>query len=253
MKGLFITGIDTAVGKTRVAVAIVTALREAGVQVGAYKPVCSGAVETVSGESQWDDVEQLYTALEGRFSRDQICPQRFSAAVAPPEAARREGRTVNEALLRDGLSAWESVADFLVIEGAGGLLCPLSDRLTMADFAQEAGFPLVVVVANRLGCLNHTLLTLECARNRGLEVAAVILNHPAETAISGGLEDLSLTTNAESLAVAVERYGLPVPLLTLNWNASWIAFGDREFSGRDWYHWRESSLSTGFSISPRSH
>lgn len=195
LQGIFITGTDTAVGKTWVASRMVQSLRTQGARVGAYKPVCSGASLRDASEPVWDDVEALSAALDHRFPRSRICPQCFTAPLAPPVAAANEGRQVDRRLLRTGADWWRAQVDFLVIEGVGGLLSPVSDRETVADLASDLGFPLLVVAADRLGMINQTLLTLEAARARGLQVGGVILNHPSLVA-----DDPSTQTNATWLA-----------------------------------------------------
>lgn len=200
MQGLLITGTDTGVGKTSVACGIVRSLREAGVRVGAYKPVCSGAEVDADGTQRWPDVEALAAALGGDVPPERICPQQFAAPLAPTAAARLERRRIDETLLMSGIDAWRGDADLLVIEGVGGLLCPLTDAGTVADFAQRVGVPLIVVAALRLGVINHTLLTLEVARSRGLHVAGLILNEVGPDAGS----------NASSIAEISERAGTAV-------------------------------------------
>ena len=174
--GLFITGTDTDVGKTYVTCRLAERLRAAGRTVGVYKPTCSGA-ETFHGDSVWADVEALRSAAELRTADDDlICPQRFGAPLAPPVAAAREGRTVDAALLTAGARAWAGRCDVLLVEGAGGLLCPLAEGVTVADVAADLGYPLLIVARAGLGTVNHTLLTLEVAASRGLAVAGVVLN-----------------------------------------------------------------------------
>jgi len=178
---LFITGTDTGVGKTYVACRLARELRRSGLAVGAYKPVCSGAVPQAS-PPKWDDVERLFEALDRRFPREQICPQTFLAPVAPPAAARLEDRLIDEALLVQGADRWNGDVDVVLIEGAGGWLSPVSQNFTVADLAVRLSAPVLVVAANRLGVINHTLLTVESIRSRGLPVAGVILNETAEPA-----------------------------------------------------------------------
>ncbi|MGQ0633759.1 MAG: dethiobiotin synthase [Planctomycetaceae bacterium] len=198
MRGLFITATDTGVGKTHLSTAIVRRLRQLGVRVGAYKPAASGAEEGPCGP-QWADVERLYAALDGEFPRERICPQRFSAALAPPVAARHEGRRVDCARLREGACWWRDRADLLVVEGVGGFLSPLSETETNADLACDLRFPLLVVARRTLGTINHTLLTLEAAARRGLVVAGVILNEAQPPAD----DDLSVESNAAELACRI--------------------------------------------------
>lgn len=193
--GIFVTGTDTGVGKTYVVTRMADALRAAGRRVGAYKPVCSGATISRSGDPVWDDVEALAASLGHEYPRARLCPQCFAAPLAPPVAAAAEGRQVDPDLLRCGALWWRDHAEILLVEGVGGLLSPVSDRDTVADLAVDLGFPLLVVAANRLGAINQTLLTLESAAARGLEVAGVILNHPAPVT-----DDCSTGTNAQWLA-----------------------------------------------------
>ena len=213
MHGLFITGTDTGVGKTYVTSAIARALGDAGLRVGAYKPVCSGVVAGPDGSARWDDVEALWTATAGQFPRDRIAPQCFPAPLAPPVAARKEGRRVDPDLLRTGVDWWREQVDLLLIEGAGGLLSPLSDGDTVADLAVDLGCPLLVVAADRLGMLNQTLLTVEAAERRGLRVAGVVINRvqPQRDASSdSNLAELERWCRAP--VVSVVEYGGAVVL-----------------------------------------
>lgn len=174
-QGLFVTGTDTGVGKTWLTVMIVRQLLQAGVNVGTYKPVCSGSQVVEEGE-QWEDVEALYAATEGRFPRQRIAPQCFTAPLAPPDAARSQGATVDERLIRSGFDWWQQQVQCVLVEGAGGLLCPLTDVHTMADLASWLELPLLIVARVGLGTINHTLLTVEVAERRGLKVAGIVLN-----------------------------------------------------------------------------
>ena len=174
MRGLFVTGTDTDVGKTWVAAMIARELVAAGVATGVSKPACSGAV--VDGDiRRWPDLDALATA-GGVSNIDPVCSQRFLAPLAPPVAARQEGRRVDLEAMKSSLLAWSAKADVVVVEGVGGLLCPLTDDETVADFAGWAGFPLIIVARLGLGTINHSLLTIEVARQRNLHVAGVILN-----------------------------------------------------------------------------
>lgn len=202
-RGLFITGTDTGVGKTAVAAGIVRLLRTDSACVGAYKPVASGSVTGPNGLC-WGDVEELHSALGGEYSREVICPQRFHAAVAPPIAARMEETVVNPDQLRAGALWWRDRVEVLVVEGAGGLLSPITETESNADLAIDLGFPLLVVSRLSLGTINHTLLTLEAARARGLPVAGILLNQ----AIPPDPADQSSETNPAELAMRTT-----VPLL----------------------------------------
>ncbi len=200
--GLFITGTDTGVGKTFVTTRIARELRAAGVRVGIYKPACSGAETNTDGEPTWEDVDAHFHSLGGQFSRERICPQCFHAPLAPPVAAAEEGKIVDAERLQSGADWWRGEVDVLLIEGAGGLLCPLTETTTIADFAVELGYPLLIVARLGLGTINHTLLTVEVAQSRGLSIAGIVLNdHPPHT------EDPATQTNPEQIA---KRSNVPV-------------------------------------------
>lgn len=196
MQTILVTGTDTNVGKTFISCLLIRKLRQSGLKVGAYKPACSGARWDVSGSPHWDDVEDLRLATGFNVSVDLICPQRFLAAVAPNVAARLEGTTVSSERLISGVSAWNGKVDILVIEGAGGVFCPLSDELTVLDFAIRMQSPVLVVAANRLGVISHTRLTVDRLRQSGLNIAGVLLN---ELQIDGG-NDGSFESNAQQIS-----------------------------------------------------
>lgn len=214
MKTLLVTGTDTDVGKTFVSCLMVTELRRSGIRVGVYKPACSGA-ESSTGDLVWHDVAALGDAAGGQYSDDEICPQRFTAPLAPNVAARQEGRVVDDALLREGARRWKDRCDLLLVEGAGGLLCPLSDRSTVRDLAVDLEASLFVVAANRLGVVNHTLLTLEVAAAAGLPVRAVVLNEMKECEAG----DQSPPLNAALL----KQFAPEVPMLHCGYGASLLA------------------------------
>lgn len=213
MKTLLVTGTDTDVGKTWVSCALLRNLKKAGVRVGAYKPVCSGATVDAEGNCSWNDVEMLAEASGWPNNKQAICPQTFQAAVAPNIAAKMEGKAVDDKQLLQGTHAWQGLADFLLVEGAGGLLCPLSDSTTVAELAVKLDSPIVIVAANKLGMINHTLLTVEVARQRGLQIAAIIVNDTDKSAA-----DESRRTNHLQL-----QHWLPgLPILTCRHSATSI-------------------------------
>jgi len=161
-RGFFVTATDTGVGKTFVTAALATALRARGRDVAVFKPVQSGATaEDPSGDA----------VLLGAD-----CVFAFAAPLAPLVAARAEGRTIE---LEPILARARELArehELLLVEGAGGLLVPLAEDLDLADLAVALGLPLVIVARAGLGTVNHTLLTIEAARARGLKLAGVVLN-----------------------------------------------------------------------------
>jgi dethiobiotin synthetase len=196
---LFITGTDTGVGKTHVTCLIARQMISKGQRVAAYKPVCSGALESASSSAadtmtaRWDDIERLKSAIEGSWSDDVICPQRFLAPLAPPIAARLEGKSVDYQKMVDGVRRFQTI-DLLLIEGAGGWLSPMTETKSVADLAQSIGAPVLIVARTGLGTINHTLMTIESVRKRGLKVAGIVLNQALESD-----DDLSSRTNGEEI------------------------------------------------------
>ena len=166
---LFLTGTDTDVGKTFVASLLIRAARARGVDCVGMKPICCGGRE---------DAEALHAASGGAATLNDINPVWLRAPAAPYAAALVENRAVDLDLIRDRFAALRGAHDALVVEGAGGWCVPITREFFMGDLAAEFGLPVAVVVANRLSALNHTLLTVEAIRRRGLTCAGVILNHP---------------------------------------------------------------------------
>jgi dethiobiotin synthetase len=171
MRGLFVTGTDTGVGKTEVACALVRAHRARGLDVGAMKPAQSG-----HDPSTPSDADRLAAAAGGADPAELVCPYSFGPPLAPAVAARLEGKPV--ALARVLAAARQLAArhQALVVEGAGGVLVPLTDRETYADLAVALGLPALVVARAGLGTVNHTALTCEALLRRGVAVMGVVLN-----------------------------------------------------------------------------
>src|SRR3954470_17182156 len=195
-RGLFITGTGTGVGKTYVASLIAHSLRNSGKRVGVYKPVASGC-ESSNGDLVSPDAVALWTAAGEPATLEAVCPQRFAAPLAPHLAARAEGRRVDAKLLRSGIEFWRACSDVVIVEGAGGLMSPVSEDDYNADLAVAFGFPLLVVAANELGTINATLQTLIAAATygEGLSIAGVVLNSPRKL-----LGDPSTDSNSDELA-----------------------------------------------------
>ncbi len=208
-RGLFITGTDTGVGKTFVTCLIARDLQQRGYQVGVYKPACSGATRNSSGELSWDDVLALEQSVKFRFPSDRICPQRFEAPLAPPMAAKLEGRRVDSEQLRAGAGWWKGRVDVLLIEGAGGLLCPLTETESVADLAVQLGYPLLIVARRGLGTINHTLLTVEAAQRRGLTIAGILLNEAEPITNDPAVEsnEREITVRCQIPVIGALRHG----------------------------------------------
>jgi dethiobiotin synthetase len=189
MRGLFVTGTDTGVGKTEVSCAIVRGAREAGLDAVAMKPAQSGHAE---GEPS--DAERLRDASGGVEPLEALCPYTLRAPLAPGVAARLEGVSISLPRLVDVARTLAARHAAVLVEGAGGLLVPLAERATYADLAVALALPVLVVARAGLGTVNHTALTVEALRRRGLEVAAIVLNRTSEA------DDPSVETNAAEIA-----------------------------------------------------
>jgi dethiobiotin synthetase len=174
LRGLFVAGTDTGVGKTVVAGSIAAALRAGGARVAAYKPVVTGLDEPA--EPGWPRDHELLAAAAG-VEAHAVAPHTFGPPVSPHLAAELAGveLDVDAMVLAAGAAAAEAGADVLVAEGVGGLLVPLTAEHTVRDLAVALGLPLVVAARPGLGTISHTLLTLESARAAGLRVAGVVM------------------------------------------------------------------------------
>jgi len=193
MRGLFVTGTDTGVGKTFIACGLARVLADRGLRVGVMKPVETGCA--LRGDAlEPSDALQLLMAARSTQDLQSACPYCFAEPLAPDVAARRVGEQIDPAVIHDRFRLVMASHDVTVVEGAGGLLAPIWERYTMADLASDLGVPLLVVAASRLGAVNHTLLTLETAVARGLPVSAYVLNHLSRE------DDVAMATNAELLA-----------------------------------------------------
>src|SRR5208283_50753 len=213
-KGIFITGTDTGVGKTVIAAGIILALGRKGVKAGAMKPVETGCV----------DEGGTLIARDGMFLRKIagmgepagiVAPVRFSRPLAPMIAAELEGKSVDLEAVMHAYSILAAKYDFLVVEGAGGIMVPIRESggsmstglspsaFFMSDLIKLFDIPLVIVARAGLGTINHTLLTVMYALREGIEVRGVIINN------SGPAGD----TIAERTNPEVLRKICPVPIL----------------------------------------
>ncbi len=183
---IFITGTDTAVGKTRVAALLVRALRTAGMDAVGFKPICCGGRE---------DAEALVDASAGAVTLNDVNPVWLRPPVAPFTAAMIEGRMVDVALVRKTFARLCAAHAVVIVEGCGGWLVPVAKDFSMGDLAAEFALPVLVVAANRLGVINHTLLTVAAIRARGMACAGVILNQVQAPA----MDDAAALTNGAVL------------------------------------------------------
>ena len=191
---LFLTGTDTGVGKTFTAVQLLRAGRAAGLRCAGLKPICCG---------DRDDAQQLLAASSEGLTIDELNPVWLKTPAAPFSASLIEQVEIDEQQLIEKLSALEERFDCVVVEGVGGWLVPIRRDFFVADLAVLMKLPVLVVAMNRLGCLNHTILTVRSIVAHGLTCAGVVLNSPE------GFLDIASATNADIL-----RQILDVPIVS---------------------------------------
>ena len=192
---LFITGTDTDCGKTWITCALLRALGQRGISAAGFKPVCCGPR---------DDVGLLQAVSAPGVTDEEINPVWFRHPLAPMTAARFENR---EFPLQAVLDGWEKLSarhEHILVEGAGGWEVPLTRDQTMGDLAVRLGLPVVVVVNNRLGALNHTILTVRSIQSRGLVCAGIILNHVADERDSASISNAAILTEVLGVPVLAD-------------------------------------------------
>ncbi len=187
----FITGTDTGVGKTYITARLIREDRAKGLDTVGFKPICCGAR---------DDAELLRAASEDTLSLNEVNPVWLRTPAAPYVAALIENRLVDLALVRETFTRLCARHTSVLVEGAGGWLVPIADGYTFADLAVEMKLPVIVVVKNRLGAINHAALTVHHIRASGLECAGLILNHlPLSAADDSDPQQIALATNRSIL------------------------------------------------------
>jgi dethiobiotin synthetase len=223
MRGAFVTGTGTEVGKTVVAAVLARTAHAAGARVAVFKPALSGLDEYPLRPEIWDcaadlpDHVLLRLASGSAQGDDEIAPYRFGPPVSPHLGAELAGEPIDPDLLRGAALATTEASDLLICEGVGGFLVPLGHGYLVRDLARDLGMPVLIVASPGLGTINHTLLTVEAVRAAGLEVQKVVLNpwpdEPAQLELSN-LETISIQGSVE-----VET----LPRLDLAWPGSWPA------------------------------
>jgi dethiobiotin synthetase len=171
VRGLFVTGTDTGVGKTILSAALLAAMRAAGEPARAYKPVLTGLDEPAGA---WPRDHELLALAAGAGSPEEVAPLRYGPAVSPHLAAAMAGERIEPARLIDNARALAGAGP-LIVEGVGGLLVPLGEDYSVRDLAVALALPLLIAARPGLGTINHTLLTLRAARAASLDVRAVVL------------------------------------------------------------------------------
>jgi len=173
---IFVTGTDTEVGKTRISVGLIAWLQQQGLMVAGMKPIASGC-EWIAGEWKNEDALAMMAQSTLNLPYSMVNPYAFEPAIAPHIAADKAGKSICLKTIKENYQQIEQQADAVVVEGAGGWLVPINDDNTMADLAQKLNLPVVLVVAIKLGCINHALLTVESIQRRGLKLVGWVANH----------------------------------------------------------------------------
>ncbi len=193
----FITGTDTGVGKTVLTALLVQFLRARGITVAALKPICSG---------NRDDAVSLYDALNGALKLDEINPWHFRAAIAPALAAKLEKKSVTRAQVLAHIRALQKNFAVTLVEGAGGLLSPLGENFNSRDLIAALSATPIIVAQNKLGAVNHILLTLEALPKNLRAKAKVVLMSPPKP-------DAATKSNVKLL----EQFLAPEKIFALPW------------------------------------
>jgi dethiobiotin synthetase len=175
-KGVFITGTDTGIGKTFVAVRLIKALKDRGLSVCPMKPAESGC-SVRKGQLIPADAIKLMKASGAKEPLDMINPYRLKHPLAPSVAAEIEGVRINRKKILSAYGRLSKKYDITIVEGAGGIMVPVYKKYLFLDLAEDLKLPVVIVARPGLGTINHTLLTIEAVRQRGLHVLGVILNY----------------------------------------------------------------------------
>lgn len=175
IKGYFVTGTDTDVGKTVITLGLIAALQQCGYKVGAMKPVSAGCEMTPSGLRN-DDALKLQQQCGMTLDYDTINPYAFEPAIAPHIAADDARVRVDIETIHQRYQTISAQNDCVIVEGAGGWQVPLNDFQSIADLARRLQLPVILVVAMRLGCISHALLTAESIRAAGLPLAGWVAN-----------------------------------------------------------------------------
>lgn len=204
VRGIFVTGTDTGVGKTHVTVALVRALRDAGVRVAGMKPVAAGIG---AGETMNADVAALAAADGLALALRDRNPFAFAAPIAPHLAARDAGTSIALATIAAAYARLGSAADVVVVEGAGGALVPLDATTDMLDIPRRLRLPVLLVVGLRLGCLNHALLSAQAIAARGLALAGWVANGIDPTMMHDDANVADLATRLLAPCVARVAHG----------------------------------------------
>ncbi|UQB42035.1 dethiobiotin synthase [Thiomicrospira microaerophila] len=185
--GFFITGTDTEIGKTYISCALARGFRQQGLSVIPRKPIASGCIWQ-QGQLVSEDALALKAAAASQEALSKICPYQFEAAISPARAIKQAGKNI---LINDLVQACQTEsAGLVLVEGAGGFYSPIALDGLNADLAEQLALPIILVVGNRLGCINHALLTIEAVKARQLKLHSIIINDLSPEADQDNAKDL---------------------------------------------------------------
>jgi dethiobiotin synthetase len=175
--GFFVTGTDTEVGKTLISGALITQLKKQHAVVAGFKPVVAG-MNLFAGKMCNEDILALSSVMNYKPEENylDICPYQLATPAAPHLVAKEANIHLDYEVMLNAFEKLREKSDAIVVEGVGGFKVPFHDGKTSADFAQDTGLPIVLVVGMRLGCINHALLTVEAIQSRGLQLAGWVAN-----------------------------------------------------------------------------
>jgi len=175
-QAFFITGTDTGVGKTHVACELIRQYTAQGLKVVGMKPVAAGC-ELIDGQWVNDDVQKLMAASNVKAALEVVNPYCFNEPIAPHLAAEKAGVEIKIEKIVQAYHQLTVMADVIVVEGAGGFLVPLNEKESFADLATALAIPVILVVGIKLGCINHSMLTVEAIKARQLSLHGWVANH----------------------------------------------------------------------------
>jgi dethiobiotin synthetase len=219
--GLFITATDTGAGKTVVTAALALLLRKNGIFAAAVKPVETGCAPDTKNPGGFippanlipHDGNFLKSILSMPESIDDITPVRYAAPLAPLAASEIEGRAFDYPAVKSAIRRMSEKYKFLLVEGIGGLMVPLAQGFSVRDMILDLALPTIIVCRASLGTINHTLLTVEAAQSRGINVAGIIINHTNKTSPGAAGCNFPDSGLAEATNPALLRKLSPVPVI----------------------------------------
>jgi len=214
MKGLFITGTDTDVGKTYIACQIASELNKRNINVIPRKPVETGC-KLINNILLPDDANLLLKASQSSSSLDDVCPYRFTQAISPTVAAKLSGESISLKQLSFACTNNISDTDFLLVEGAGGFYSPICDNALNSDLAIELQLPIILVTDDRVGAVNQALLTINAIENSNLSITGILLsstNNDSFNKLADNTSELSRLTNYPVYKVS-HNHTIPVDLI----------------------------------------